>query len=111
MKISVQAQRRIDSRRKRESRPNKLAKGFTKNESRRKRKEWVNLSRDNPIYKKGYIVNCLIVLGTCDKLGRNMWLFKTTKGGAICPCCNQASKKYRLNDKGRAKLARMKRNK
>lgn len=99
------------------NRPNKTAAGMMKTHDRQKKqgRPEKRVSPSNPFYPfrdaKEQAVNSLLVQGTTDKLGRGMWLYKTNRNGPICPCCGQASTKWRLNDKGRAKLRRLKKQK
>ena len=50
----------------------------------------------------------LAVRGTTDTLGRMLWITEFAPE-AHCGCCGQAIKRLRLNDRGRRRLALLKR--
>ncbi len=48
----------------------------------------------------------LSVRGTLDELGRYIWFTERTK--KVCHCCGQRMVQLKLNDRGRQRLARLK---
>lgn len=79
------------------NRPTKLAKGMTKTFYRSNHR----IHSDD--------ANSLSVTGTLDKLHTLRFFYFEKATSATCPCCGNETRKYKLNEKGRRKLAAMKR--
>ena len=91
-------------------RPNRIAKGFTKQEENRKAKGKTRIG--NPVHPNfNHIVNTLVVRGTLDELGAGYWMFK--KRVIINHPTDAGFKKevFVLSELGKNKLKRLKQKK
>ena len=96
------------------NRPNKLAKGFTKHYERREAKGQIRISNPkHPKYneEKERIINNLIVRGTTDKLNGYSFIYRKLIKKEHPVDKGYFKEVYVLTDSGRAKLARLKREK